>query len=578
MRTAGLVLGTLAGSAICIFSGGIACAAGVAIVGEALALAPDQAQYSLSKELFRNQIISHEEVLLDEKERNFTLAMAPLAIVRIKGVEEIKKATQVGGYPIVKLTREVSSLKKPLTRTDIKHLIPYEATNSLQNQVWIEAAKRSSKKSLFIDIENSAMKTLNDGLGDKNLVTSLTNLHKIMVKAETTKWLKKYPELNINLYSDFKSFRIALEGNLDDAFKTKLKNEFSEILERVNEKYQKKVLTLDTDHPEILQDAQSWFKAGMGDTADQAGLAARNARATKGRASVDIDDVQEHLQKSIMNLENLRTSLSKNLPSELIDKEKAIPSIDVIEFIRKKGSLYKQDSYGFKKSFKDRFGHELNDQQAHELVNYLNGVDQFSPGLWLVKREVANLDAAEFGGFSADFKGIGAKNLQQVAIDLAKEPNKLEETIETLRKGESLVTKGFNKNKNFYRDVITKTLKEDGIKSKNICSGDDCVSLPTTALPDLTKEKIMKAMARQDRPDGQRLSFIPPGIPVKDRTLLAVHGELMEKEVRQQLTGFGDNQISPDVLKQVSFALDMPSQVGSGKAKLLISAATWSEY
>jgi len=574
-RNIGIALGTLAGGGVCVFTGGLACAVGVAIIGEAASIIPQQQQLTFSESLFRSQIIDSGQVNLDEEGRDLSVALAPLSLIGLKGAQFARSSTRnLATHEMDDLTRSITHSSSALTQRQLKDLISYQATTPLQNRAWIELAKSTSKgETLFFDIENAAIKRLNDTLGDKNLVTSLTNLHKTLVKTQVDEWLKKYPKLDINFYSDFKSLRIAINGDLPLELRNQIKKEFSELLNKVNTKFQNKVNQIDSDFPEVLATAQTWFKAGIGETADQAGLAARSARNSSS-SLVDLKTVHSSLSEELNSIHSLRKSLQESLPSKLIDHEHGVPNMDVIEFYRKKASSFsEEDPNAFLSSFKNRFGVEINVDQASELVDYLNRVDQFSPGLWVEKRVVANLDDAEYGGFSADFKGLGAKNLAQVAIDLEKNPNSLEQTLETLRRGEGLVTESFDDTKNFYRDVITKTLQEDGIATRNLCSGDDCVSLPTQALPDLTKAKILASLAKYGPPDGQRLAFIPPGIEPQKRTILAVHGELIEKQVRGTLTGFSEHQISPDVLKKVAFAVDMPSELGKGRPRLMISSA-----
>ncbi len=574
-RNIGIALGTLAGGGVCVFTGGLACAVGVAIIGEAASIIPQQQQLSFSESLFRSQIIDSDQVNLDEEGRNLSVAMAPLSFIGLKGAQVARSTTRnLATHEIDDLTRSITHSSSALTQRQLKDLINYQATTPLQNRAWIELAKSTSKgETLFFDIENAAIKRLNDTLGDKNLVTSLTNLHKTLVKTEVDEWLKKYPDLDINFYSDFKSLRIAINGDLPLELRNKIKMEFADLLKNVNTKFQNKVNQIDSDFPEVLSNAQTWFKAGIGETADQAGLAARSAR-NRSTSLIDLKEVHSNLSEELTSIQSLRKSLQENLPNNLINNEHGIPNMDVIEFYRKKASSFStEDPSIFITHFKNRFGVELDANQASKLVDYLNRVDQFSPGLWLEQRVVANLDDAEFGGFSADFKGLGAKNLQQVAIDLERNPQSLEQTLETLRQGEGLVTENFDSSKSFYRDVITRTLEEDGIATRNLCSGDDCVSLPTQALPDLTKEKILASLAKHGPPDGQRLAFIPPGIDPNKRSILAVHGELIEKQVRGSLTGFSENQISPEVLKKVAFAVDMPSQLGSGSPRLMIASS-----
>lgn len=92
-------------------------------------------------------------------------------------------------------------------------------------------------------------------------------------------------------------------------------------------------------------------------------------------------------------------------------------------------------------------------------------------------------------------------------------------------------------------------------------------------LPNVAKERMMDAIARTENPSCYRLSFIPPNVNPAHRSLVAVHGELVEKKVRKQLTGFGEGLIPPSVLDRVTFALDMPESLGTGQVRLLVKPA-----
>src|SRR5690606_17126209 len=81
-----------------------------------------------------------------------------------------------------------------------------------------------------------------------------------------------------------------------------------------------------------------------------------------------------------------------------------------------------------------------------------------------------------------------------------------------------------------------------------------------------------KKIAAAGKPDGYRLSFIPPGIAAKTRSALAVHGELVEKEVRAALTGYGPGKISPEIMSDLTIAVRMPTNLGTGKVELVLAA------
>jgi hypothetical protein len=247
-----------------------------------------------------------------------------------------------------------------------------------------------------------------------------------------------------------------------------------------------------------------------------------------------------------------------------------IPSMEVFEVLRKAKDASPEE---LSRLFKTRFDAHLTPEQAGDLLDYSKNVDQFSPGIWIESRVVANLDEAEHGGFSVDFKGMGARNVSQVAKDLAASGDDVYLAIKTILVGDGLVTKDFDNAKTGFQNLVSETLEDLNIPVKTQCSGDDCVSIPTARLPDVAKERMMEAIAKTENPDGYRLSFIPPNIVRSNRSVIAVHGELVEKKVRKNLTGFGENLIPPSVLERVTFALDMPPSLGRGEVKLLVKPA-----
>ena len=458
------------------------------------------------------------------------------------------------------------------TLRNTQHWLHYTATSPLQNRSWIRAARQSSAQ-LYFDVENAALKRLNDTLGDKNIVTALTNLHKHVLFDEMQTLLQKYPGLKVEQYSDFKSARFAFNfpgGKVPADFQAEL----NLVMNKVNQRFDAEVAKIEwLDLSE--KNPHQWFKAGLGQTADQAGLATRQARsADRSGAIKSFAEVSGVLAQKRSGIESTRVLMEKTFvgdSAKLLTSAAngiKVPSLEVFELLRKaKG---KSDAE-LAELIKKRFNVPLSAEQASTLSKYASEVDQFSPGLWLEDRVVANLDEAEFGGFSADFKGMGARNLQQVALDLAHPGDDLAASVARLRAGEAQVTAGFDQAKSSYQQLIARELKAMGVEVINKCSGDDCVSLPAKTLTRAQEQKVLDSIARTGGADGYRLSFIPPGIKASDRTNLAVHGELIEKEVRTILTGFGPGKVAPEVMSQIAMGVRMPREVGKGSVELMLS-------
>lgn len=560
--TVGIATAALVGGGLCAMTAGLGCAVAVAVGTEVVAVGSSQLQLDQTLSLTQSGLTTRQDVRDAEERRNVDLLLAPLSFVGLRAGRSIasqsSRTTVRGG-------------SKQGARSLFDDYLNFNPTTSADNALWMARA-RNSNSGLFLDVENAALKRLNDTLGDKNLVTALTNLHKDILFKKMDALKLKYPDLKVLKYSDFKSSRFSFEGEIPPG----LQNELTAIFNEANEEFAQRVARrTDINLPEG-ENPKTWFNGGIGASADQAGLSARHARQNPrgGTQILDMDAVREQVQTSMRGIEVQRqrvTGILGDYPQLLEGAgNQRIPSTEVFEVLRKAKDASPEE---LSRLFKTRFNANLTPEQAGDLLDYSKNVDQFSPGIWIESRVVANLDEAEHGGFSVDFKGMGARNVSQVAKDLAASGDDVDLAIKTIREGEGLVTKGFDNAKTGFQNLVSETLEDLNIPVKTQCSGDDCVSIPTARLPDVAKERMMEAIAKTENPDGYRLSFIPPNIVRSNRSVIAVHGELVEKKVRKNLTGFGENLIPPSVLERVTFALDMPPSLGRGEVKLLVKPA-----
>ncbi len=558
IETVGYVTAALVGGGLCAVTAGLGCAVAVAIGTEAMAISSTQQYLDQTISLSQSGLVTSQEVSEAESQRNLSLALAPLSFVGLKGGTVLKSS---------------HALKRPVARPAsiyIKRFISQSPTTPEQNAKWIQRA-RSDQSGLFLDVENAALKRLNDTLGDKNLVTALTNHHKEILFRKLDILQMKYPKLEILKYSDFKSSRFSFAGEIPE----NLQSELNTIFEETNKEF----ASLLSKSPELKippqENPSQWFNAGIGKSADQAGLAARQARRQRDGSSqfIALDKVKLQLSSDMSSIEQKRLTLThalKDYPHLLSGNDtKKIPSIEVFEVLRKAKSLAPEELAAL---FQKRFNANLSSSTAKMLKDYADEVDQFSPGIWIEQRVVANLDDASQGGFSVDFKGMGARNVHQVAQDLMKSES-VDEAISNIRKGEGIVTEQFDSAKSGFQKLVSDSLSHFNIPITTKCSGDDCVSIPQAILPDVAKEKMMDSIARTANPSGYRLSFIPPNVTQQSRTELAVHGELIEKQVRKELTGYGAGRISPQLLDKITIALDMPAKLGDGEVRLLVKPA-----
>lgn len=437
--------------------------------------------------------------------------------------------------------------------------LEFNPVSVAENELWIAKADAGKKSGqFFLDIENSKMKELNDSLKDKNLVTSLTNYHKDLTLQELKKLQKKYPDLEISPYSDFKSLRFAFAGKIPK----NLEQELGEAFDRVNAEFHKKLqsegLARQNDQP------KNWFRAGFAESADEANMAARYARNQENQNKLQTfgsSDLQQNLQGRQMRIEGLRSELKKDLAgSRLIDGDTFHE--DVFDIVRKSdGDLNK-----IRSDIKNRYQvKDLSAEKVQKIKDYVESINDFSPGIRSSSREIANLDNANFGGLSADIIGLGSANLKATADGMARASDLSQAIVET-RQGERAVTRSFVAQKDFFQEALKQSVDPSALKT--VCSGDDCVAVATRPLLSFEKQNIVNRISASEHAGKYRLAFIPEGIRDSSvRNNLATHGEAIEKVLRQSL----GSEMNSSKMKQVTFAMDMKTdRLGQGPVQLII--------
>jgi hypothetical protein len=479
----------------------------------------------------------------------------------IKGGETVTKASPevVEGVQVVKLAspERAAFVQKYTT------LIP---VSSEQNARFIALVEDSGKlarenRTRIFDGENSVMKTLNDTTRDKNLVTSLTNRHKELLLQKIEELRRKYPDMQFELYSDFKSVKIAVRNprEFDPALSDRLRADLDSVFQQTNREFAAEMEKLGISVPAAGK-PDHWFKAGYGRNVDEAALAARRARLLGGESHV-LDyytpEVRDAMTARLKQMESLRAELARSpafkpLFSASVGSP-AVPQQAVFDLVRKSKTPEDlaaaiRSSYGLK---------NFSTAEAARLQEYVRGVDEFSPTLLIGKRENANLDQALNGGLSADFIGMGSANLHATALGIAGKTD-LPKALLAARRGEQQVTKTFAGKMAAFRRIVG---------GQVICSGDDCVRVASTAFSDREKLRLVSAVAGNSKTRGVRIAFVGPGVPSEFRMQLAAQGESLEKTLRQQLTGV----LSPVRLKQLTFGLDMQTvALSQGTVNLIV--------
>lgn len=455
-----------------------------------------------------------------------------------------------------------AKINKGLTQAELMgKYLSYSPTTVAQNEKWIALAERGTdSKKVFLDVENSQMKNLNDSLKNKNLVTGLTNFHKEILFEKLAELQKVNPGLVIDPYSDFKSSRFALSGKIPEDINTQL----AEVVQEANQEFSEAVKAAGVVSDEAK--AAEWFRAGTGQSADQANLAARYSRQAEVNEvqSFQSSLVQKTMESRLSNIESQRASLRTELGKTGMVQGETFHQ-DVFDIVRKS----KGNTEQARDALKNRFAlKSLPSDSVKKLESYVNATDEFSPGIYVAKREIAHLNNAAQGGLSVDIIGLGAANLKGTAEALAKGGG-LSKTLEQTRLAEKTVTEKFVAQKKYFEEVIKDAVGSDKLKS--ICSGDDCVAVATAPLTTLEKQKILAGLASSEYSGTYRLAFIPDGVKViETRNALANHGESMEKILRQTLS----TSLEPRKLKGLTFGVDMKTQsLNEGGVKLIIGEA-----
>lgn len=612
--------GAIIGGGLCAFTAGLGCVIGVAIVAETTGLTIAQTRYQDETHSFNAGLSSAKDLKDRKTDRDLSLLLAPLAVAGEVVGTTVKVGSKVlrSGMKSDVIDHDLIGVKeradfRNLT-TRIENIEEYSMSSFITryenfvlasprlNGRWIDKAT-DSNAAFFLDIENAALKRLNDSLGDKGFVTSLTNLHKEMSAVEINKILSKYPDVDIEVYSDFKSLRYAFSPkDLKPVVKENLLKDLQQGMKQVNEEFAKKVSQL--DGVPANENPGNWFLAGVGDSADQAGQSAKMARQLERKSDITtFDEVKSLLQSDINNITDYSKKMTDSHPLHLAgltevlsETGKRIPSLNVFEVARKikaptQEAISSLRSYSTQtgspitsreaaeilrgrdlaEELNLKYGSKLSFNDGRELMRYTIQLDSLTPGLWVKQRVNANLNDAHLGGLSGDVTGMGARNIRQVAEDIANSKNAdVSQIIDETRKGERKVTQTFDDIKNNFTDTITNVLKRRGIEFDSPCSGDDCVVIPKVELDHDTKNDIIKNFSSQTTPSQYRLSFIPKGVSRLERTNLAVHGELVEKELRKKLLGVGKDKIPADIMSQITIATDMPKQINSGDISLII--------
>ncbi len=435
-----------------------------------------------------------------------------------------------------------------------------------QNASFIASVDNSAELALqnrtrVFDSENSVMKTLNDVTRDKLLVTSLTNRQKEILLKNLDELKAKYPGLKFEVYSDFKSVKIAIQNDaaFSQAMSDQLLADLTAMYAKTNTEFAAEMTRLGIVVPQA-GDATKWMRAGYGRTVDEASLAARRTRTAEGSPQIldyNSPQVRAHMTARLGQIETLRGELAGSIRFrplfEAAPNGVSLPRQEVFDFVRKNAS-----DADLAQALRTRYGlTTFTADDAAKLRSYVAGVDEFSPTLLIGKRENVNLDQAANGGVSADFLGMGSANLQATAQGIAGQSD-LFAALHSVREGERRVTAVFRQRMETFRRLVGGNV---------VCSGDDCVRTAAAALTNADKQNMLNTVARNADTRGIRMAFVAPDVPLNWRMQLAAQGESIEKTLRKELAGV----VPANKLGAMTFGLDMQTvTLNEGTVNLII--------
>lgn len=537
---------------------------------------------------------------------------AVLGTFLVKGFKAIKHVDIKAGAKQLQLALTKAEKKPALTlkaEKSLAHVAATEINNykslyskepklpSNSNSLFINSMKADraiTKHIIYFDVENSVQKKLNDVVfKDKSLVDAVNN--SFMTKFQDN--LNASPELKSRLvgqYKDYKSMRLKLVLKDGDD-----KAHFQKLLSNLQNKTSMDFVTefeklgMNKAIPPMTSevvDVKRWFLAGTGDTALEANMAARGARANTTSQVVNFKNQLNILNKDINEIEFYRKNLESRqalLKSGIMAKtnDGIIPSKEIIEILRKNKPDDFSTSAEYVAKIKGRvkalFGKEIDDQTVSDLTNYFQKVDSLSPPLFASERTIINLGEANRGIVSVDFAGAGVNNafeqMRALSSTSLKQTDKtvvVNEALTKLKSRTDGVTDQMNQGKKTFDQAIKDVSKES---HPTLFSGDDGIFIPKSEFVLKDKEDLIKALGTKENPSQYRVTFVRSEyeggkvIPAKDRGKLIARAESIEKALRERVVGVGKLPIEKS--KQMIFGIDFVPKESGGTFNLLIGGA-----
>lgn len=435
-----------------------------------------------------------------------------------------------------------------------------DITTPEQNRAWIaraEAPPDPNNPVLFVEFEHSKLQYMNTKTKDKNFVTATTNRNKMLLFERIDELQKKYPDLVIERYSDFKSSRLALSGKRPKG----LDEELAKIFKEVNTDFTDELLGQGKHSGELAvvraeDKPDLWFRAGCGSRPGWAYAATRFARRQQTgnvMTACDAPDVRQALDETYRAAEAKRAHLETVFKDSWLMKgpagEKEL-SLEVVKLLRKSDTPEEIRQ----KIIRER-GIKISAEDSQILFEYAKHTDEFSPNLYIPERRIVNLDGAEKGGISADFINAGAWNSVETNAALRRAKN-VDEAIEFARQGERQVTDVFDRRRKALLNI-----------TGGQCSGEDCAESFHKIMSYEDKKKMMDRIASNPDTRGIRVATIPDKVPAQYRNTLSTHGESIARYVTHEL----EKILPQNRLDKMTLGIDMQTrELNEGKVRAIV--------
>ncbi len=470
-----------------------------------------------------------------------------------------------------------------------QRLLHFDPTTDIERLDMIQFVNTSSQRGAkVIDIENTVMKDLN-GVLDQDVVTSLTNHHKLLIDKKFETLFEKYKgQLDFKQYSDFKSQRFALIPK-NAAWKAtgipqNVIKEFENAFKEANAELATKVKSMGLDQEIVRKakasgistdlDSKKWFRAGIDSNADEANWNSRLSRelpSQDGFATSDQSEIVRAKSSTFNQINIAHQSVVNELGSgsPLLQSNSGVLSLksDVFDLLKKA----KYNPEEIKKSLQFYYpGSNVSDKAIEDLIQTAQLTDRVQPSIWQTTRTVSSVGEAKHGALLIDVTGMGANNAEQALLQSVKCSSASQLSI-CARIGEREVTRAFQDKMAKIRDVTIKHCREVKIYCSITISGDDVRIIPQNGpLPQGFARENLNRINQSIGSAQIRQAQILPNVPAAARVAIGQDGEAIEKYLREKLRRSGLAERS----KQMTFNISMrTTQESIGPVRIEMSGA-----